>query len=1284
MASHAVGPPPVGPQWFIALTLSFNQQLLLDRHFLARLERDMCIASLVSDGQRQQQRQQRSLWGLDSLRLLLARNLGTKMPRLRELPVSLLRLYFSGQEHFEAVLDGIPHPAFYHLLALARGDALRTATTATTKSVNLCSKKYVKNRRLVGEYLKRLVDVAFCSFERALRLLFHSLARSDWCDAGLVDALYNDTYWRGLPLPPSFVRDVPRNASRAQLLMWLTTGSNLIWYLCVWRCNVTLLLEKYVKPWPAAAHVAESHEAGRWVVYKMQLYRDTHLDLLTVMKARECYDDAQLVHSSIMATHYPTCNRVCCAEELTDLSAYSLDNFKTGAQLKERSTLAHKTGHLYGIKTGNNICKDRNSPEIIRACGEQDPVIYDQVKETCRCGMLGNFPGATRGTLTMAARMRVTWSFWPENADRIMTRDEIDRFMHPYCNPYIQSETRRAEKLRKEQAKLRRANPALSGPVAKKKLATVMEAWDAKERVKMTYDKTVFKMWLIKCRHFVSSLMREHFFFVQESNGVIDHYLSYDYKWQQYKNITRIANGQCRNELSRQAATLPWTQRFDWSVLEFIEKSPDGKYDVKRGITMVFHTAALKVTKKVMKRNFLGILEVKATGIEEKIHFDNKTAPLKPIYVSDAEARAQGDARTMMSEEELHFMCYCIAMKRNPVIATSLFQVMGMSRAGVESIRKWLLDYYTYDVPDDSFKKGLLKFARDNFNDYLIMKTALYVISFLSKNMHIFHLPKQFALRQIDAQRKGQLSINDWEPTPARSGYHYRCPGCQKFANSIVLPQHYPVHSNHCELAFSRHRVFTGSALMTNNNNNTAAATMMRSEACNLTLLYDHKWPRIVEYHRKKYALSENSRALALARINGAITTTETMGVEENELDDTSSQRVTKKSENVSFLNVAFYNPHDKRAYCIKNKRRRMGGGVWSLAECERAPIVMTGDRGRIFIRCTRVTISNSLNDTLGGASDASEQEGGRGKRWKCATEEMEEEEDDDEEEDEEDEEGEDDDEGGGGGGGGGSEEDEAVGAQQPGYETEMLNLMTDVSEMTPMHLARLESYAKTHVRELTQNLPKAGNRAPSQQQSPLKNNKKRILRAVQQPIQARYNCRLPLQAIDMIGVVKNGHCLCVECGVMTVYDNHNMTHYGPVCGRHISSTMQRHHPAWQSDSLVAQYLDGWRACGGAQTEMTKAKKRGLHPLAKVAVIDRVGPLDRLCHCCQLLPPEVRVTVAVASYRMVSVMCCGICHHNLRPLMQRKYVPALAELIQFAVEHHYTHTLHNHSTGYCT
>lgn len=1181
---------PGAPAWFAGLQHSFLQPLLLDRALLRDLEQNVSIAETPrvlppSQGD--------GLCSVDALRLALARRAPRTEGALRELPVSLLRLYFSGLQHYDALIARLPHQALYALYALARADGLRRRPQPEDHG-GFEDAGFVARRATVAQHVAQLLDWALCSYERTLERLLQ--APAEWLDAGLARALADgdDEYWRHLPVPQGF----RALRTTAEVRAWLQgEGADYtLWYAAVWRQHVALLVERWLRPWADA-------RTRDWLLYRLQLYRDTHLDLQTAMLASGHYSNAALLREQLLQQHWPGAGRACCAEELPDMTPYALDNFKMGTHLKERSTLADKLGHIRVIKRFNNICKDRNDWEIIRAYGEQDPVVYDDLKLTLRCLLLGNVPGA-RGFLSALARCRINLSFWPAYADRVLSRDEIDAYMHPYCHPYLVLEARRAAKLAKEQKRASERSEAET-----RRAARAMAKWDRKEAAKMAYDKTALKMWVIKCRYTASSLLKEALFDIIGARAQTLHeYLGLDFKWRQTETITRLANGQVRAELTRQssewAAGEALTRAFDWSVVEHIEKSPDAKYDIKRGKMMVFHNAALRVTRKVVKRSFMGIIEVKATGIEEEIRLE-RGARLQSVYRADDSAVEEGDGRVTL--DELHFVCYCMAMDapHAPYLRSALLQVLGVSEPGLARIRKWLLQYYVYDVADDSLKRKIKKLQQADARDYFLLKTVFRLVQYYRAREHVFALPAPWALRQLDALRRRQLACDDNEATPRQLGVCYQCHGCQKFANGVVRPAACPHAANHSELALSRHRVWGAQG----------------DDDCDLVLAPVEGAPRALACHRRRHALEGSAAKQSTGGDESATTEEETAAAE------------PRKQKAISFLNVAFYNVVDGRAYCIRNRRCRVAGGVWSAQQCAQ----------NVIMRAPGATVSCQLVPVVRPGADAQEAEEAEAAKQQKKTRRRR---DDDSDDD----------------GSGGSDDDDDGVVQQPGYETELMTFFTgELRATSRSHRDSLELFARQRTQELAQNLAVARKRAPPKKTA--ENNKRRIARLVQEPIRALYNCQVPLQPVDMVGIVKNGKVLCCECGVMTEYRNDNMTPYGPTCGHHACASLPAHHPAWRLDLATAAYL---RAQAAAP--QLKFRRHPLHPAALPARAER-------CRICALMPVDALLTVCDAEYQLHQLGCCAICHHNVRPLVARQLAPALQALVQFAEARRYAHTL---------
>ena len=1123
----------------------------------------------------------------------------------RELPVSLLRLFFCGAHHFRDILRRIPNTSFKQLVV-----ACAPVTQPTDDAAEEEEDFHAKMER-VERALRLALDYTFCSFERTLRKVLACLQGHDteWYHLGLFDALATDPWWRKFPSPIS-------GGGGGGAVPLTAVADHVVWYCAVWRMNCTRLLERLVRPW-------HDQESEQWFLYRAQLYRDTHLDLLTVMVKCECYSDAALEQVGAMRTHYPTSNRCCCAEELPDLSPYAMDNLKKGGDLKDRRTLRDKIGHYCCIKTFNNICKDRNWWEIIRAYGEQHPLIYDHIKLCLKTAMLGNLPGAL-GALDLMARIRVNLSFWPEYADQVMSEAEIARFMPTYCNPYLVAEKKRAEKLAKEAAK--------SGLSAAKREQN-MAAFDAKEQAKMAYVKTRFKMWLIKCRYFASSLMKEILFYTLESGRCIDEYLSVDLKWLQYKNIIRLANGQCRQELSQQAAARGLQGSFDWRQIEFIEKSPDGRYDVKSGKIMLFHNIALKVARKVMKRHFIGIIEIKSIGIEEKIALDRAT-PLPSIY-----CEAETPTRSKMTLDELFFICYCMATDENPVLKTAPFQLMGMSRQGLACLRVWLMEYYNYGVPDDSYKKKILKFVRNNLQDYLIMKTVFKIIGFIKKRCHVFYLSREISQRQQYALRR-QLRICAWERTPESLGVCWQCYGCQKFANAVVVPLDYPARSNYAETTYVRHRIY-----------HAPLPPLPPGDSIdqNVVLVNETRRVRTLEYHKDCFSRLGNAATPTKPLINDATKKKVDSGSSNREQEEEEEEKRRKKKEeeekkrlkkndNISFLNIGAYDITDGKPYCVRNKRKKLTGSV--LVPEDARNVIMRTRNGEITISCNKVATAIVAN-VEANTDDTDHQ---------CDS-------------DDDDDDGDDNSsssrgdvmgerhlqDAGMGGGGGGAETDEQVPVvriTRPDYEEDAVLLNSDISSLNSRDLARLHRYAIQHTQDLERSsVGGASGASGEKRKTPVENNKKRIHRAVMEPLHKRYSCERPMQAIDMVGIVKNGMVLCVECAVMTQYRNYNQTAFGPTCMRHRDASMMRNHYAWNApntpsvESIIATSGGGV----GTKQRLDNTKRRQVH--ASLFVPDTVGAR---CHFCHTEPAYLYLVVYDAMYRLYRVECCLSCHTHIK------------------------------------
>jgi hypothetical protein len=213
----------------------------------------------------------------------------------------------------------------------------------------------------------------------------------------------------------------------------------------------------------------------------------------------------------------------------------------------------------------------------------------------------------------------------------------------------------------------------------------------------------------------------------------------------------------------------------------------------------------------------------------------------------------------------------------------------------------------------------------------------------------------------------------------------------------------------------------------------------------------------------------------------------------------------------------------------------------------------------------------------------------------------------------------------------------EHVHIQRPEYEEDTALLIGDINAMSSRDLTRLHRYAIQHTQDLektsVQQQQQAGSGDSTGKRSPqVENNKKRIRRAVLEPLHKRYHCDRPMQEIDMVGIVKSGMVLCVECGVMTQYRNYNMTAHGPVCMRHRNDSMMRSHHAWSTAGDSTQQQQS--SSSGETKKSTKLHRHSLVP-AYVRV---------QCRLCQREPGRIYLVSYSEQFRLQRLECCAACY----------------------------------------
>jgi hypothetical protein len=367
------------------------------------------------------------------------------------------------------------------------------------------------------EFLRRLAAFTFVSFEECLIGLYHNRL-PDW-KPFFAWMLTHQSAAKGVPLPDN----------------WEEHGEHFIWSCSLWRSLVASYFSTFVCP--------ASRDAGE-LEYQAVLFLDTHLDVLTTCARNGRYqDELFFAHKgALLAQVYPSANRVCCAEELPDLTPFMLFAnlfFDSGSKKTSRS-VARAIAHVFLCKVMNQICQVRHLNLVLVAYMRRLPLIAQLFRLVLRCVLLGNLPRALHRP-ELAARIKIHGTF--------------------VVNP-------------------------LEGKNAKPEL-----------------DEAGLESWVNEKRHVVMFALREFFLYTCEAGMMVDEMLGVNLKWKHFKEIVRFANGSIREEMNRQAQVC-FSNPMDWDPIERIRVSTNSRGKVTRaahGTIMNFHALSLGTFKKLKK-----------------------------------------------------------------------------------------------------------------------------------------------------------------------------------------------------------------------------------------------------------------------------------------------------------------------------------------------------------------------------------------------------------------------------------------------------------------------------------------------------------------------------------------------------------------------------------------------------------------------------------------------------------------------------------------------------------
>lgn len=1382
-------------EWYQEFQASFNSQVMLDRHYLHDIDTHVCIAKLIVVDQRNGNRRPLDDYDNAYLQLILLRECAVPL-NFRELPVALLRLHFAGHDRFTRWLKQIPLRDLRLLHRRMQDDGYTTTTTDGEMDERM-SASYEQMVHQVKAYLTLALDMCFCSFERTLHrllTLFRTQPDGHWPSLGLFEAMRTEPYWQNVPWPAGLTAAREEAASQSH--------RSLLWLACVWRIHVGRVIETLLKPWDRAV-VAPTVSGGsaslsdddrEWVVYRLRLFSDTHLDLLTVMVRDRCYDDAELVRTGRLFDAYPNCHRVCCAEELPCFIGYTFDNFKTGSNLKERCTLRDRIGHIVTNKAMPNICKVRNIHRILKRYFKSDKVICDLLKCIVKTVLLANVPYAVSSPDLMA-RIKINLSFSDEVADRPLTeeekahnrREDAEAMKKKKKKPSPQATPDHADKdktgpsaKRKKKAPVRNKRGAkrsgkghASNAATRRREEENEEAAAAAAAADEEGDddddddegdegdddegETNFTRWITKCRHFVLFILKIMLFYTAETSKCFDQLQAKNYKWVQTKEITRAGVGKCIEEISRQCREQPLDAPINWRRIEYIYKKDD--YDQKTGIIMKVHTLLLKTTEKVKKDSFENILMKKMTSTEEEMKMQQQQQqqqdtdgqggkrgrkkgkkrpntgggtdaddPYSISHLPFVKKRRVIDEETGEEEqegitlEEMHKIAWYVAKSGRAIMETKWFQVVGMSRRGVEDLRDWIFCYYEYDIPDNALKSCIADFQRRSMQDYIILKTMLKLI-FYYRHEYIFHLPASYPVRQTLALRR-LLMLKPWQPTPPELAVSYICPGCLKFANAVVNPSDYdtPMHEKDvlvinrtCKKHTDKPPVAVDEKGKGGGGGDEDEAEDEKNGIINVidddsegdsddssSSSGDEDGPggvggSTIRYTNKKKRRGRKRKSRTLVKklyANNEITT-ETLSTKRStrivsSIHHKQSHQQQQQQQNVPHFNTALYEMATGDLHCQRNYRKKRG--LLNLNAQEQTFTVLEGVGDGLLIE-TNVDRSNKRRKLDTHQPLAIEEA--------AATRPVDEE---DEEEAEDD-------------------DDELVtfnhenelffmpsGDTLSMYDAQRLALSTRNSDLLQdlddsILLNALDATGGVHPSGADGSggsggggaQTKAATAAAASKRKAINKNKIVFTKIANAALTQKFTCATKLVPVDMAGIVINGKVLCCVCGSMTELCNTNWTSYGITCMRHATPSHPADHPVWGLDRYTAKWTEKNlyslppidRICGVAPEDYFRHASllEGVGPPPKRhhqqyefyhpadIVRQPETPVEGcddvvVCHFCRHFRANVYVTAMDHQYRMMKLAICHSCKHVGKSQTNRNNVPFVRHMERYITQRH--------------
>lgn len=274
----------------------------------------------------------------------------------------------------------------------------------------------------------------------------------------------------------------------------------------------------------------------------------------------------------------------------------------------------------------------------------------------------------------------------------------------------------------------------------------------------------------------VLALLREHHFYLCESNVLVDRMRALTVNWSRFKALARQFAGQVRRFVAFETARGGLFGRLDWSPLE------QRVAETSIGEVLSWHEKQKGHNVKLRKDTDVGLL-IKKMRPEEKA--------LTPEALRDAYAWMRSDNRL----EFVHVCAWRAARERQTVrdaasgdvrsvCRTGYLKLLGMTEPSLTALRRWLHMSIEYSAPDDTVKKAIAHMVRTAPRDVVLLKTYLRLVEFYTDAVPFF-LPEG-QMRQTLVAARASLALPGHKATTPKLGFAYFCNGCLNWATPLV------------------------------------------------------------------------------------------------------------------------------------------------------------------------------------------------------------------------------------------------------------------------------------------------------------------------------------------------------------------------------------------------------------------------------------------------------------------------------------------------------------------